>query len=382
MMVLHTITGLHVGGAEAMLANLVEHSADARIRPIVLSMMAPGPVAGRIRASNVSVRTLDMREGAPSLAAAVRLAREARRIRPDLIQGWMHHGNLAATFASWSSPKRPPAIWNVRHSLVDIALEKPLTRAILRLEARLSRGTAAIVYNSRTAARQYEAFGFETERTIVIPNGFDCARWRPQPGARARLEREFGVSPESVVVAQVTRLHPMKDPETLVEAVRRVRERGLDAHLLLVGRGFERPPAGLATRIKTSLPPERVTLAGERHDVAAWLAGVDILTLPSAWGEGFSNILGEALASGVPCVATDVGDSAWIVGEHGRIAAVRNPEAFAAALAELIELGPEGRRRMGEAGRARVVALFSLAESVRQYEALYEQVIRRAGRAA
>src|SRR5690606_25495791 len=142
------------------------------------------------------------------------------------------------------------------------------------------------------------------------------ARWLPQPGARAWLEREFGVSPGVVLIAQVTRLHPMKAPETLVEAVRRVRSQGRDAHLLLAGRGFEQPPCELAAQIKASLPPDRVTLVGERHDVAEWLSGVDILALPSAWGEGFSNILGEALACGVPCVATDVGDSAWIVGEH------------------------------------------------------------------
>ena len=376
--VLHTITGLHTGGAETMLAKLIE--ADLYLRPVVLSLLEPGVVAGRIRAQNISVRSLGMREGVPSLAALAQLIRESRRVQPDLVQGWMHHGNLAATFASWAAPHRPPVVWNVRHSLVALAHEKPLTRAVLRLDARLSRTTAAIIYNAKVSARQYEAFGFHPERTVVIPNGFDCEQFRPRPEARSLLRQKFGIDERVPTIGMVARYHPMKDVANLVEATRRVRARGPDAHLLVVGRGFDHPPPEIETMAREALPPERLTMAGESHDVARWLSGLDVLVLPSAWGEGFPNILGEATACGVPCVATDVGDSAWIIGPHGSVVPPRNPEALASALARMLELDPGQRRQLGQAARARTINLFSLNCVAQQYEALYERVLYRQAR--
>jgi glycosyltransferase involved in cell wall biosynthesis len=376
--VLHTITRLHTGGAETMLAKLIE--ADLDLRPVVLSLLQPGVVAGRIRSQNVSVRSLGMREGVPSLVAFAQLIREARRVRPDLVQGWMHHGNLAATCASWAAPHRPPVVWNIRHSLVALAHQKPLTRAVLRLGAGLSRTTAAVVYNAKVSAHQYETFGFDPGRTVVIPNGFDCEHFRPRPEARSLLSQKFGIDERVQTIGMVARYHPMKDVDNLVEAARRVRASGLDAHLLVVGRGFDQAPPEVETTARAALPPDRLTLAGESHDVARWLSGLDVFVLPSAWGEGFPNILGEATACGVPCVATDVGDSAWIIGPCGSVVPPRDPEALARALARMLELDPEQRRQLGQAARARTIELFSLHRVAQQYEALYERVLYRQAR--
>lgn len=360
-----------------MLAKLIEAGAGDRERfdPEVLSLITPGKLGGRIHLQNVPVHTLGMRQGAPSLTAVVKLARTIGAIRPSLIQGWMHHGNIAASFGAWMLRPRPPVVWNIRHSLVDLGHEKPLTRVVLRLSAVLSSTPAAIIYNSRVAARQYEAFGFPNDRTVIIPNGFDCDHFRPDVKARQILCRTFGISEGVTVVGMVARFHPMKDPGTLVDAVRRARLAGRDLHLLLVGSGFEKPPSALAATIRMSLPKDRVTMVGDRHDVGSWLPGLDILALPSAWGEGFPNILGEAMACGVACVATDVGDSAWIMGGHGRVVPPRDAEAMAQALEWLTEIGANGRGQIGAAARARVVELFSLAQVARQYEALYEEVL-------
>ena len=377
MSLLHVITGLNVGGAETMLAKLIESGErdPERLRPEVLSLLAPGKLADRIRARSVPVHSLGMNLGLPSARAAWRLARIARTVRPGLLLGWMHHGNLAATCASWALPGRPPVIWNIRHSLVDIAYEKPLSRAVLRLGAALSRSPAAIIYNSMTAARQYEAFGFPGEKTVVIPNGFDCHQFRPRDGAREMLLQAYGIDPAATIVGMVARMHPMKDHAMLVDAVARARSSGHDLHLLLVGTGTDEPPPELAAAISRALPADRVTCAGERDDVAVWLSGLDLLALPSAWGEAFPNVLGEAMASGVPCVATDVGDSGWIIGDTGRLVPPRDPAAMAAALARLTEAGADARRRMGEAARARVVACFSLGQIAGRYAALYEAVL-------
>ena len=382
MKILHVITGLNVGGAETMLAKLLEYQnkVGCGLRNTVVSLAAPGAIADRVRAQ-AQLETVGMSEGVPSLPAAWRLTRIARRADPDLVIGWMHHGNLAASFARSMLGGRRPLIWNVRHSVADIREEKPLTRIVLKLGAALSRGPDAILYNSSVAAAQYEGLGYDPGRAMVIPNGFDCDRHRPRAGAGEALRARHGVAPGTTLVGMVARLHPMKDPGTLAEAVRLARGQGADIHLLLCGRGMESPPPELARALAEALPQDRLTLVGQSGDLADWMPGLDILALPSAWGEGFPNTLAEAMASGVPCITTDVGDGGWIVGETGRVVPTRDPEAMAAALVELIAMGPEGRQRLGEAARTRVVENFALEQVGARITALYAEIgARRSGR--
>lgn len=372
--VLHVITSLSVGGAQCMLAKLLEHDGGAK-RQSVISLMPVGLTGRQLQARGVRVDSLEMRKGALSIAALMRLRRLIKQRRSDIVVAWMHHAFFAVWLAGLGLNARPPVIWNVRHSLDDIGREKPMTRLILRVSAAASSSPAAIVYNSRVAARQYREFGFSDEKAFVIPNGFDTEKFKPDPQARRRLEEIFSLAPDATVVALVARYHEMKDPATLVEAVARLRDAGRDAHLLLVGQGMDDPPAGLSS-VLSRLPADRVTLSGHRPDLADWLAGVDILALTSAWGEGFPNILGEAMACGVPCVATDVGDSAWIISEAGRAAPRGDAGAVAAALKELIDLGPEGRRALGLLGRARIVENFGLQKIREEYERLYDRTAR------
>ncbi len=381
--ILHVITGLNVGGAEAMLSKLVTHSAVAAAgqRHEVLTLMPPGVAGRRLAALSAPPHSLGIRRPRAGLGAAMRLAKVVRQVRPDIVQGWMHHGNLAAMIGQQLVSPRPTLMWNVRHSLEDIALENPMTRAILRFEARRSRSPATIIYNSRVAARQHGDIGFDGSRSCIIPNGFDCGHFAPVAVRRGALASRFGIEHDATVVAMIARRHPMKSPETLVEAVGRARSAGIDLHLLMVGDGMDTLPSEMHDAFRRAVPEDRLTFAPHRSDLAEWLPEVDILALPSAWGEGFPNILGEAMACGVPCVTTDVGDSGWVVGETGEVVPPRDASALEAALIRLERLGPEGRRRLGRAARQRVVDEFSLGETVSRYTDLYADAAEtRAGR--
>src|SRR5919106_3077691 len=376
---LHAITGLEIGGAENMLLRLLEAGEREKFGAAVLALMNPdkarfGTLAPKIAALGVPIATLDMSRGSPTPAHVWRLCRTMRAIDPDVVQGWMYHGNLAATVGSWSLPERPPVVWNVRHSVHDLALEKPLTRLVIRLSARMSGLPRAIIYNSRVSAAQHQKLGFEAGRSVVIANGFDTARFKPRPGAKERLCRELGIDPARTVIGMIARNHPMKDPGNLLGAVASLRAGGRAVHLVMVGSGMIAAHQELIAAVREVGLEAQVSLLGERDDVPAVVAGFDIAALPSAWGEGFPNVLGEAMASGVPCVATDVGDSTWVVGPHGLIVPPRQSEALANALGRLIDLGPEARRQLGLGGRARIVQHFSIHEVVRQYEALHLQV--------
>jgi glycosyltransferase involved in cell wall biosynthesis len=376
---LHAITGLQIGGAENMLLRLLEAGEREKFAAAVLALMDPdkarfGSVAPKISALGVPIATLDMARGSPMPAHVWRLCRTMRAINPDVVQGWMYHGNLAATVGSWSLPEPPPVVWNVRHSVHDLALEKPLTRLIIRLSARLSRLPRAIIYNSRVSAAQHQKLGFEAGRSVVIANGFDTARFKSRLGAKERLCQELGIDPGCTVIGMIARNHPMKDPGNLLRAGASLRAGGRAVHLVMVGTDMIAAHRELSAAVREVGLEAQVSLLGERDDIPAVVAGFDIATLPSAWGEGFPNVLGEAMASGVPCVATDVGDSTWVVGPHGLIVPPRQSEALANALGRLIDLGPEARRQLGLGGRARIVQHFSIHEVVRQYEALHLQV--------
>jgi glycosyltransferase involved in cell wall biosynthesis len=242
------------------------------------------------------------------------------------------------------------------------------------LSARLSGLPEAIIYNSRISAAQHARLGFDASRAVVIPNGFDGAQFRPRPDAKARLHQDLGIDPARTVIGVVARDHPMKDPGNLVRAVASLAARGHAVHLVIVGSGLDETNRELVALVRDCGLDARVSLLGERTDIPALVAGFDIAALSSAWGEGFPNVLGEAMASGVPCVATDVGDCGWVLGEHGSTVPPRQSEAMANALARLIALGTEGRRELGLAGRARVLQHFSIQEVVRLYEALHLSV--------
>lgn len=374
MRILHVITGLNVGGAETMLAKLIEHSPHAAANTVVLSLLPPGPLAERIRACGVRIETLELSRAMPSPRAVLRLVRLARAIRPDVVHGWMYHGILAATIAHAALGTGAGLIWNVRHSLADPKRESRSTRLLLRLSAALSRRPDAIVYNSHAALREHSAHGYCADRAEVLPNGFDLDRFRPDPAAREWLRALLGIDPRATVVGHVARYHPMKDQTMLVEAVGRARAQGADLHLVMIGAELDDPPAELRRAIDRHVPPSRVSLLGARSDIGALMPGFDLFALSSAWGEGFPNVLGEALACGVPAVATDVGDSVRVVGSDGIVVAPGEAGAFARALNQLAALPPAEREALGQRGAARIHELYAISRIAGLYEDLHRRI--------
>ncbi len=381
---LHIITGLNVGGAETMLAKLIENRAhmSVQMEQEVLSLLTPGPLAERLTAAKIPVHTLNMRAGVLTPNALVLLRSVINAISPDLIVGWMHHGFMAAWTGSRMVSPRPPVIWNVRHSISDIRDEKFTTRMILRAAAKVSGSASAIIYNSAVARSQYDAIGFDNRRAAIIANGFDCNQFKPDPSANAWLRPTFGIAPDVPVIGMVARYHPMKNPGNLIKAVAAVRETGKDAHLLIVGKGMDTLPPEVDRLARTLIPENRITLEGVRFDIQQILAGVDLLVSPSAWGEAFPNVLGEAMACGVPCIATDVGDSKAIIGEAGEAVPPRDPEALAQAIGRMLDLSEEERKALGQRGRARVQQHYSIPTIVQQYSDLYESVLGMRDRSA
>ncbi len=356
-----------------MLSRLTASHMPGAFDAEVATLMPPGFTGRKMIADGMTVHSLGMTGIMSGAVAVLRLAALLRKVKPDLIMAWMHHAQLAATLAVSMSGLSIPVIWNVRHSLgAGYDREKRLTRMILKAQARLSHTPAAIIYNSRTAARQYRAIGFHPRKEDVIPNGFPLPDRPDREGSRALLEQGFRIPEGKIVIGMVARAHPMKDAANLIHAFHILRSSAPMAHLLIVGQGMDEPTPEIMEAL-SRIPRANWTLSGQRGDVAQWMGGLDLLALPSAWGEGFPNVVGEAMARGVPCVGTKVGDTEWIIGTTGRSVPIRNPAALAQALGELCRMTYEERRILGCAARQRVADHFAIDDIVRRYDALYRE---------
>ena len=373
MRVCHLITTLDIGGAELMLARLVERMDRRRFPTAVMSLATPGPVADRIRAAGVQVTTLDMRRGRPAPSALVRLAGRLRALRPDVLQTWLYHADLLG-LAAGRLAGVPRILWNVRNSNMRMERYGFVSRRTLDACRLASRHPDGIVVNSRAGYEAHRRLGYRPRVWYLIPNGIDTALFRPDPAARARVRRALGVPPDAPLIGFAARVDPMKDHDTFLRAAALLVRGRPAARFLLVGEGTQ-PGGCLDDAVRRAGLGASLLRLGARADMAALTAALDVAAAASR-GEGFSNVVAEALACGVPCVATDVGDGAEIVGGAGVVVPPEDPERLAAAWVDLIDRGPAARRDLGSAGRARIAGSYSLARAVRRYERLYASVAR------
>ena len=375
--VMHVITGLSTGGAEMMLARLLSSVERNFVTPSVVSLTNMGEVGTSIEAGGVAVRALGISRRMPSPNALYRLRSTMREFDPDVVQCWMYHADLLGGIAARSLGI--PAIWSLRQSNLSREANSMPTLLTMQLCARLSsRVPARIVCGSEAARRAHLGIGYSGERMVVIPNGFDLSRFRPSDDDRVSVREELGLAPETMLVGLVARFDPQKDHQSFVEAAGRIHRVRPDVHFLLCGSLVTRDNTVLARWVDEAGIAPVAHLLGRRDDLPRLTTALDV-AVSSSIGEGFSNTIGEAMASGVPCVVTDVGDSAAIVGESGVVVGPRDPEALAGASLRLLDMAREERARLGLEGRERIEEHFSLGAIARTYEALWSEVAACAG---
>lgn len=374
MKIAHVITSLDKHGAQMMLYKVLSSMNRSRFDSVVISLADGGALRDKFTALGVAVHSIGMKKGVPTPGSIYRFTRLMKRIEPDLIQGWMYHGNLAAQLAAALSHRRAPVLWNIRGSSYDLKLGKPATAAVIWLGGKLSSLPNMIINNSlMSAVKHEEILGYRADKRVIIPNGFDTDGFAPSAEARAGLRIELGLSGDAMLIGLLARFHPMKDHANFLQAAALLLKHYPQTHFVMSGDGVDHNNEELREMVSKLSIAERVHLLGERSDMSRIAAALDIAALSSAYGEGFPNVIGEAMACAVPCVVTDVGDSAFVVGETGRVVQPRDSHALANALGELIEMGEAARRELGRAARQRVLERFSIETIADKYESLYQQ---------
>jgi glycosyltransferase involved in cell wall biosynthesis len=371
--VMHIITTLGPAGAEFMLTRVASGMDGGRFENEIVSLTGILDLAEKMQEVGVRVRTLGMKTRLPNPLLVLRLAQWIRESKPDVVHTWMYHANLVGALAARLAGG-VPVVWGIHHSALDPRVDKRRTMLVNHICAFLSRRfPARIISCSEASLRIHKNLRYAAEKMEVIPNGFDLEQVKPDPAARASVRQELGIPADALLIGIAARFHPHKDHRNFVQAAARLHKRIPEIRFVLCGLDITLQNSQLAGWIEDAGIRDCCHLLGLRKDMSRLFAGMDIATTSSR-SEAFPIAIGEAMACGTPCVVTDVGDSALIVGETGTVVAPGDPHALAEAWRKLIEAGPAVRRRLGMAARVRVQQHFALPAIVERYQAIYAKL--------
>jgi len=372
MNIVHIITSLGNGGAEGVLYRLVTH--DERNNHIIISMMDEGKYGPLLSEQGFKVYCLNMQAGKILPKDFIKLYKYLKSVKPDVVQTWMYHADLLGGLCAKSLGIRK-IFWNIRHSSFDTNYTKSSTYKVAQLNAKLSRVIPRkIISCAKQAIKPHVELGYVKSKIEVISNGYDLNTFKinEKLGQDIRDELEIGQRP---VLGMVGRYDPQKDHHGLLQALEVARKKGYDFDLILVGRDLNETNKTLLEQVRSSGLYESTYLLDQRSDIPSIMNAMDIHILSSAYGEGFPNVIAEAMACGTPCIATNIGDSKLIVGKYGSIVEPNNIEDLATAIIEQLELLQDEVRWQNLRAKAsqRIAEKFSIQKMVASYNSVWSQ---------
>ena len=371
--ILHVITGLRLGGAEGVLARLV-CTTQPQFEHVVVALRGEDHFGPILQAAGIRLYALDIGKRRGVLGGMLALVRIIFREQPTIVQTWLYHGDVMGGLAARLAGVRT-VIWGVRNTNLDADAISPATRRVAWVAARLSGFVPdAIVCNSIVSRNEHIRFGYRPQHFRLIANGYDLERYMPDSILRERTRVQLGIASEVTLVGSVARWDPQKDHANLFAAMRELVAKRPRVRILLVGTGMDGKNASLEGLIRNTGLTERVILTGPRNDIPAIMNAIDLHVL-SSLGEAFPNVVAEAMACGTPCVVTDVGDAAQIVGDAGWVAPPRDSNALAATIdSALSSLELQGRETIAKRCRERIVGNFALRQMTDSYVALWDEL--------
>jgi glycosyltransferase involved in cell wall biosynthesis len=376
MFILHIITDLSTGGAELMLERLVVHqSREEGYRHHVISLRTLGQVGPRLQAAGIEVEVMGMNGVGGLILGFIRLVRRIRRLSPDVVQTWMYHADLLGGLAARLAGNRH-VLWGVR--ITDISPEIGIARSTM-LSRRMSVPLSGwlpqrILYVAESARKVHEGLGYPPEKSVVVQNGYSIPPLQTVAASRRRIREELGIDDDAVLIGSAGRYSPQKGYRGFVSAAGEIARRFPQARFVMLGRHITWENEELAGWIREAGLADRFDLLGEQRNVLDWLAALDIFALFSL-SEGFPNVVAEAMSVCVPCIVTDVGDSALLVADSGIVIRSGDLNGLTSGLERLIGAADGDRRRLGELGRRRIEAQYSLSVVAERYARLYDELV-------
>jgi glycosyltransferase involved in cell wall biosynthesis len=344
----------------------------SRFSNVVVSLTSRGKLADAIERLQVPVVSLELGSVNGFIGGLKHLIQQLRQYRPHIIQTWLYHADLAGLIAQRFVAKSR-LCWNLRCAELSKGDISNTTLALRRVLSLFSGVPDVVMVNSNSGQQAHQALGYRPRRWAVLHNGFDTESCHPDPAARAAMRKELGVSDDVQLVGLIARFDPLKDHANFIRAAGLLVAGRPQVRFVLAGRGVDMRNTPLNREIQNANLNGCCYLLGERDDVPRIMAALD-LVVSASYSEGFPNTIGEAMACGIPCVATDAGDSAFLIGDTGLIVPPRDPQALARACETLLDTTGIQRIAMGDAARKRIEHLFSLQVVTEQYQRIYEEL--------
>ena len=378
--VLHVITSLNTGGAETMLKRLIRaHQDRPEYQHSVIVLKNLGEVGQQLQDLGIPVQALEMRSLFKGPRVVWQLMNRIRAVCPDVVQTWMYHADLLGGLAARLAGNRH-VIWGVRCTAIPQRGLLSTTRMIVSLCSWLSRFVPSVILCCAESARiVHIEKGYDRTKMVVIPNGYDLRTFDRGRGLRQRARAVFGFDEGDIVVGTVGRFDPLKDYRNFVRAAAMLASDVEHVKFLMVGRDLIDGNQRLRSWVAESGLTHKFVLAGERRDIPECLAAMDVFCLSST-AEGFPNVVCEAMAMNVPCVVTDVGDAAEIVGDTGIVVGPGDPAALAAGLRTMLNKGTLERSRLAALARRRIEERYSIEIVSARFETMYDHLTQKLSR--
>lgn len=376
LLCLHIIGSLEIGGAEMTLCKLIETTDPKIINHVVISLLPPESLQHRVKATGARIVSLNMARNRLTLTDICRLAKLIKKINPDLVHTWMYISDIIGGLATRLAGTFP-VIFSIRHG--SFKGDKARTVLLAKITAWLSHLIPQrIIACSTAAAELHRQSGYAADRLQIIPNGFTI---KDNSTLRGKLRAHLGVNESAILVGMIGRYVPAKDHNCFIKAAALVKKQFSQAEFVLCGAGVEKNNHSLVSVIDAAGLANCCHLLGNQAEIDWILADLNFLVSSSS-SEAFANVIGEAMAAGIPCVATNVGDSAHIVGNTGIIVPPDEHEPLAQGMLQMLQKTSAELAEMGMQAQKRIVQMFSLPAVARCYEKMYFEVanVRRSKR--
>lgn len=375
--ILHIINNLHIAGAETQLFRLIKHLPSEEFEHEVVNLKGVRLMEERIQSLGVKVHNFQLREKKINwLFVLPRLRSIVQRFQPDIIQGWLYHGNTAASLTKRLFYKRTDVYWNIRHSLHDLDNESFVTKSMMQMNKLLSKSADRIIFNSKVSLQQHKEYGLDTSKALFVPNAFDMSKFKSDKSICDGFRKQNGISDQSIILGMSCRYHPVKGHSLLFEALSRIQKDFAGFTLVLVGHDTDKNNAQLVEDLKRYQLLNRSCLLGFRKDPENIYPAFDLAVLPSL-GEGLPNFVGEAMSCETPCISTRVGEVEWLIGDTGFVAEPGNVDSLEKELRKAFKLSEIERKAMGQKARKRIESDMNIPTIVDRYADLYRETNER-----
>ena len=373
MKILHIITGLGDGGAEHTLFKICKY--DIKNEHIVISLKENGKYFSLLKKLGIKVYSLNFKFY--SIIKFIILIRLISYLKPDIVQTWLVHADLLGGISARLAGIKN-IIWNIRYSNIQIGKAKLTTILIIRFLSILSYLIPKfIVTVSKKAKKIYELTGYNKKIFKFIPNGYDLSILKSNKHQKINFKKIIRIKENTPLIGNVARYDPQKDHLNLLNALSLIRLKNINFFCVLVGLNINKKNISLVSDIKRLNLSKHIKLLGQNDNISQVMNGLDLHVLSSSYGEGFPNVVAESMACGTPCIVTDIGDSAYVIGKTGWIVPPKSSIKLARAIEKaLIEKDTIKWNKRCKKARLRVKENFSIGNMIKLYNKVWINVYK------